>query len=91
MEYVVLSGAILSAVIIALYLRKMMIKSYTLTLERRASQVTNRWNLLDNGVEANSHYWKWTYMEWLEKHELNPHTVDYEWWLEMVVDGDIRV
>lgn len=91
MEYVVLSGAILSAVIIALYLRKLMLGSYTLTLERRASQVTNRWNLLDNGIEANSHYWQWTYTEWLKKHELNPHTVDYEWWLEMVVDGDIRV
>ena len=91
MEYVVLSGAILSAVIIALYFRKMMIESYTLTLERSASQVTNRFWVIDKGHKFTSSFWTTRYAEWLEKHELNPHTVDYEWWLEMVVDGDIRV
>ena len=91
MEYVVLSGAILSAVIIALYLRKMMMKSYTLTLEKSACQVTNRFWVMDKGPKFASMFWSTRYTEWLEKHELNPHTVDYEWWLEMVVDGDIRV
>lgn len=91
MEYLVLCGAILSAVIIALYLRKMMIKSYTITLERSASQVTNRFWVIDKGPKFASLFWTTRYAEWLEKHELNPHTVDYEWWLEMVVDGDIRV
>ena len=91
MEYVVLSGAILSAVIIALYLRKMMMESYVLTLERSASQVTNRFWVLDKGPKFAAQFWSTRYAEWLEKHELHPHTVDYEWWLEMVVDGDIRV
>ena len=91
MEYLVLCGAISSLVIIALYFRKMMIKSYTITLERSASQVTNRFWVIDKGPKFASLFWTTRYTEWLEKHELNPHTVDYEWWLEMVVDGDIRV
>ena len=62
MEYVVLAAAILSAVIIALYLRKMMIDSYTLALERSASQATNRFWVIDRGPKFASLFWSNRYV-----------------------------
>ena len=91
MEYVVLSAAILSAVIIALYLRKLMLESYVLTLEEKACRVHNLWEVKDLGTAAIHNYIYASYLIWLQDHELKAHTVDYEWWLEMVVDGDIRI
>lgn len=92
MEISVVIGALISLIIIAFHLRKLMIEGYSATLEEKASKVTGRWFLIDEyDGRIRKAFWYSRYEEWLAKHELHPHTVDYEWWLEMVIDGDIKV
>lgn len=83
MDILLTISIIVSACIVAVYLRALMIASSVYYLERAAARALMIFD--KEGKELHSYLWN-TYQWWRYKHGLHEHTVSYRIWLEIVIE-----
>ncbi len=83
MDTFLIFSILISACIVAVYLRALMIASSVYYLERAAARALMYFDL--DAQEIHAHLYG-EYTSWLATHELTEHMVSYRIWLEIVIE-----